>query len=186
MNWDPTIDNGNGSHGAWTSTWQYTPPLDAKPGDMFTVQALVQNKSGGSPKTLAIQHVTIEYPGKLLFETDLNHSPDPLAGSAGLRGDVYSMNPGTGDQPKIYKKDAVYPTATLDGSRIVWVSTTGAQHMFMGFREDPTLVQDLNTGAIAPALNPTGNWLAYIDPSTHQTLVMQAMPKGGGNVPVDV
>jgi type II secretory pathway pseudopilin PulG len=141
----------NQTESCWRSTWQWTPPPDAQPGDEFTLQPLVQNTPTGLPQPVGIpQVIRVQPPGSVLFQTDRSGAQD-----------VYSMTL-RGHNQKLLKAGASQPTATLNGSRLAWVRGNNIE---MSFREAATRGYVLNDTALPacdiPALSPLGNYIAF-------------------------
>ncbi len=149
MEWDPDYLQPDGvTRGAWRSVWQWRPPPDASPDDRFSLQCAVQNY-GGAPQVAQIRKILVIPPGKVLFQTDRNGTDQ-----------LWSMNE-DGSQQRIYQDNAYHPSATTNGSRIVFAR---AGDLFLAYRNDPSRIEQLTTGPAAdslPTISPNGNCIAF-------------------------
>lgn len=164
------------SEQCWRSTWQWTPPPEAIPGDVYTLTPLVRNTPTGTPKQVGIaQNVTVEFPGTVLYQTNKSGSLE-----------VWSTHE-TSRTPKLFKTGAKQPTATRNGARIAWIDTAG--DIQIAFRESPGDAFKLNDSSKGncdlPALSPLGNYIAFR--RNNHVFVMNTIPENDpNNAVVDV
>jgi len=149
MLWDPRAPNGSGGFGAWKAVWQWCPPPEAKPNDIYRLQCLVQNY-GGAPLDAQIKEVKIIPPGNVFFETNRSGGPE-----------IWSMN-ADGSRQQPYIANARHPSANLDGTRLVFVRTADG-NIYLRHPDYPSedIQLTFNGGYTIPALSPNGTKLAF-------------------------
>ncbi len=168
MEWDQSL---NGGVGAWKALWQWRPPADALPSEVYNLTCEVQNiRSGGG--TVQIQKVfQIKPPGKILFESDRDGHPA-----------IYTMDE-SGQRERRYLDNCKNPAATLDGLRIVYVKNSAPNlgTLWLHTPMDPTGDTCLNltmNNVELPSISPRGNVVAFFlpnssDPSKRDLCVMK-------------
>lgn len=170
MEWDPNFDAGPGEpKGAWRAVWQWRPPPTALPLDKYELACQVTNYDGGKVDA-EVQRIEIIPPGRILFESERDGNPQR----------IFSMNE-DGSQQRGYK-DGSEPSATLNGSRIVFVR---GGNLWLAFPNDPSKEIQLTTDGNKriPAISPNGNWIAYRDTALGKIMVMKTQ---AGATPVEL
>lgn len=153
---------------AYQSSYQWHPPADAQPGEIFKLQLMLQNQASGVWAKVGIVHqVQIDPYGSVLFEY-----------SKGTQRQLYRMKtngsgkspfrifPSTQAEPKNYREFS--PSASPDGKRIVFLSDNrdgvpaNCQDIFMTDKEGITCIQ-VTKGLYceAPCLSPDSSHVAF-------------------------
>lgn len=162
------IDGGAVVKPAYQSSYQWHPPADAEPDEIYKLQLRLQDQATGTWLPVQIEkEVKIEPYGSILFEY-----------SRGSERSLYRMNvngtgksrfhivPSTPAEPTNYQEFS--PAASPDGKRIVFLSTDragvpgGCQDIFLTDRNGLTCSQ-VTRGLIceAPCLSPDGTRVAF-------------------------
>lgn len=146
MEWNP---NGANGAGVWEAVWQWHPPDEAQPGEIYTLNCAVQNLAAGDAKIEIQKRIVIEPPGCIFFESDRAAGPG-----------VYSMDT-NGQRQKLFLPNAHHPSATVAGDRIVFVRD---DKIFMTDRFKTLEMQLTPNGQVCsnPVISANGSWLAYL------------------------
>lgn len=152
---------------AYQSSYQWRPPANAQPLDLFTLRLMIQNQDTGVWQEVAIKDVVIAPYGSVLFE---HSKPGERAlyrmQANGTGKKRFQVSPSTRAQPLNYREFC--PAASPDGNRIVFLSDdrpgvpAGCQDIFLTDREGLTCVQ-VTQGLYceAPCLSPDGSHVAF-------------------------
>jgi len=162
------IDGGAVVKPAYQSSYQWHPPANAEPDEIYKLQLRLQDQATGTWLPVQIEkEVKIEPYGSILFEY-----------SRGSERSLYRMNvngtgksrfhivPSTPAEPVNYHEFS--PAASPDGKRIVFLSTdrdgvpAGCQDIFLTDRNGLTCTQ-VTRGLFceAPCLSPDGTRVAF-------------------------
>ena len=170
---------------AYQSSYQWHPPADAEPGDIFKLQLLLQDQGTGiwSPVGIAKQVKIAPY-GAILF-----------AYAKGSERRLYRLNangtgkrrfhvfPSTPAEPKNYHEFS--PSVSADGNRILFLSNNrdgvppGCQDLFMTDRNGLTCLQVTNgLHCEAACMSPDGSHVAikHLVGSQYQLCVVPVAP----------
>lgn len=168
MDFNPRSELGSaGTAPAYESSWQWRPPDDAKPGDIFTMSLLLQNEEKQLVEVDIKKKLMVLPYGSILFEYQ-----------AGPNRNLYRMNAdGTGRKrfhifPSKPSKPSLYndfsPTTSANGERIAFLSDNrpgvigGAQDIFITDRNGDSVSRiTVNEFCEAPGLSPPGDRIAY-------------------------
>jgi prepilin-type N-terminal cleavage/methylation domain-containing protein len=146
MEWDQSL---RGGRGAWKATWQWRPPVNAQPSERYRLACEVQNIKTGEKK-VEIKKFEITPPGKVLFQSN-RRGPE----------EIWTMDE-SGQRERAYLAHGEHPTATLDGSRIIYVRKAD-RHLCLHFPQDPgNDIELTNFGDCSlPSISPSGNFVAF-------------------------
>jgi Tfp pilus assembly protein FimT len=164
MDFNPLANLGTGGLGAaFQSSWQWRPPADAQPGDIFTMALLLQNQQKQLVDVQIEKKLKVLPYGHILFESDRQGTPF-----------LYRMNPdGTGQRrfhirPSKPSKPLAFaeywPAASGDGQRIVFLSDRGpgpADIFLTDFNGDEFVALTSGQRCEAPCLSPAGDRVAF-------------------------
>lgn len=164
MDFNPSANLGaQGTGPAYQSSWQWRPPVDAAPGDIFTMALLLQNEQKQLVDVQIEKRLKVLPYGHVLFESNRE----------GNRY-LYRMNPdGTGQRrfhirpsraSRPLTAEEYWPSASADGQRIVFLSNRapGPADVFLTDSNGDELIR-LTTGqrCECPALSPAGDRVVY-------------------------
>lgn len=168
MDFNPRSDLGSdGKAPAYESSWQWRPPDDAKPGDIFTMSLLLQNEEKKLVEVDIKKKLMVLPYGSILFEYQ-----------EGAEHTLYRMNAdGTGrkrfhifpsKRTKPSTNHEYSPTTSANGERIAFLSdnrpgvAAGCQDIFITDRNGDSVSRiTLNEFCEAPGLSPPGDRVAY-------------------------
>ncbi|MBS2037855.1 prepilin-type N-terminal cleavage/methylation domain-containing protein [bacterium] len=156
MEWDQSL---NGGVGAWKALWQWRPPADALPSEIYNLTCEVQNIRSGGGTVQIVRKFQIKPPGKVLFESDRDGHPA-----------IYTMD-ASGQRERRYLDNCKNPAATLDGLRIVYVKNSNPLQgtLWLHTPMDPsgdTCLNTTMTNVELPSISPRGNVVAFFLPNT--------------------
>ena len=164
MDFNPQADLGSAGIGpAFQSSWQWRPPADAQPGDIFTMALLLQNQQ----KELVDVHIekqlkVLPY-GRILFESDRQGTPFLYRMNADGTGQRrFHIRPSKPTKPLGFAE--YWPAASGDGQRIVFLSNrgAGAADVFLtDFNGDEFVALTNGERCEAPCLSPAGDRVAF-------------------------
>jgi WD40 repeat protein len=149
-------------NGEWTSTWEWRPPVDTVPGDIFQLEATVSDETG---RTVAAElgasgqgRVEVLGDGQIVYERG---------------GDIWIVNAdGTGERNLTnHPADDSLPTLSPDGNRISFISDRSGERFIYVMELDGKNVRRLlatNPGWLHDwsCWSPRGNELAILADST--------------------
>lgn len=170
FNPEATVLDGSSSaiKPAYQSSYQWHPPADAQPGDVFRLQLMLQDQASGTWKKVGIQHqVQIDPYGAVLFAYQKGAQRSLFRMNANGSGkSPFRIFPSTVADPKNYREFS--PAASYNGNRIVFLSDnrdgvpSGCQDIFMTDRDGITCTQ-VTKGLYceAPCLSPDGSHVAF-------------------------
>ncbi len=105
--------------GSWFTSWQWNPPPQALPGDVFTFEATVTTRRGGSANSAALasasKKLQVYSKGKIYFgaEDPYTHKYEILS----VRADGTDLNHVTHNEASTAQ---LYPAATRDGNKLLF------------------------------------------------------------------
>ncbi|MBN9416582.1 MAG: PD40 domain-containing protein [Candidatus Eremiobacteraeota bacterium] len=179
---------------AYQSSYQWRPPADAQPKDVFTLQLMIQNQDTGVWTPVKIQEVKIAPYGAVLFEYSKGGERGLYrmhANGTGTRR--FHVAPSTPAQPRNFHEYC--PAVSPDGNRILFLSNdrpgvpAGCQDIFLTDRDGLTCVPvTRGLRCEAACFSPDGSHVAFknYNGSVYQLCVVPVAPTTTAITPAHV
>jgi hypothetical protein len=168
MDFNPEANLGNaGLASAYQSTWQWRPPDDAKPGDIFTMSLLLQNQEKQLVEVDIKKVLKVLPYGSILYEFEDGPNRNLWRMNADGTGKRrFFIPPSKPTAPLNYHEFS--PTSSADGNRIAFLSdnrpgvAAGFQDIFLTDRNGDNCYRvTTNQFCEAPGLSPAGDMVAF-------------------------